>query len=214
MKVNKDTKIYGSFSGNPGNTGCEFHNRGFEELGINAIYKSFKVLNLFKGFEAMRTLDIKGAGISMPLKTEVLKYADILDPIVEEIGAANTVLHTGPNGSIRAYNTDWLACRAILEDKKGPCFILGDGGFSKAAQYACKQLGVEFHIYNRDNWDDHRRLRDSLVFNCTPMGSDWVKPHESNEYIDCLVNTSTGKWLADHQAKAQFKLYTGYDYPL
>ena len=214
MKVNKDTQIYGSFSENPGNTGCGFHNKGFEKLGINAIYKSFKVSHLYKAFEAMRTLDIKGAGISMPHKETAFKYADVLEPAVEAIGAANTVLHTGPNGSIRAYNTDWLACRTILEDKKGRCHILGDGGFSKATQYACKKLNMEFRVFNRDNWDDHHHLRNSLVFNCTPMDKDWIGSHESNDYIDCLVTTPTGKWMAEIQAKAQFKLYTGYDYPL
>jgi shikimate dehydrogenase len=132
MRVNKDTKIYGSFSSNPGNLGCEFHNRGFKKLGINAIYKSFKVLNLLKGFEATRTLDIKGAGISMPFKQDVLKYADVIDHVVEEIGASNTVVQDA--GIIHAYNTDWLAADEMLKDKEGSCFILGDGGCLQAAR--------------------------------------------------------------------------------
>ena len=39
MQINKDTKIYGSFSSNPGNNGCVFFNRKFQENNINAIYK-------------------------------------------------------------------------------------------------------------------------------------------------------------------------------
>ena len=39
--IDKDTKIYGSFSNNPGNNGCKFFNAQFKKEGINAIYKSF-----------------------------------------------------------------------------------------------------------------------------------------------------------------------------
>ena len=39
--INKETKIYCSFSSNPGNNGCIFFNSEFKELNMNAIYKSF-----------------------------------------------------------------------------------------------------------------------------------------------------------------------------
>ena len=48
--INKDTKIYGSFSSNPGNNGCTFFNNKFQENNINAIYKSFYSDNIKKGF--------------------------------------------------------------------------------------------------------------------------------------------------------------------
>ena len=44
--INKDTKIYGSFSNNPGNNGCKFFNKKFQENNINAIYKSFYSNNI------------------------------------------------------------------------------------------------------------------------------------------------------------------------
>ena len=37
MLINKDTKIFCSFSSNPGNNGCEFFNTKFQENNINAI---------------------------------------------------------------------------------------------------------------------------------------------------------------------------------
>ena len=39
--INKDTKLYGSFSDKPGNNGCMFFNKGFKKHKIDAIYKSF-----------------------------------------------------------------------------------------------------------------------------------------------------------------------------
>ena len=30
--INKDTQLYGSFSDNPGNNGCNFFNKGFKKF--------------------------------------------------------------------------------------------------------------------------------------------------------------------------------------
>ena len=44
--INKDTKLFGSFSDNPGSRGSEFFNKQFAFHGINAIYKSFYSINI------------------------------------------------------------------------------------------------------------------------------------------------------------------------
>ena len=54
--INKDTKIYGSFSSTPGNNGCLFFNEKFNEDKINAIYKSFYSNDIKKSIEAAKTL--------------------------------------------------------------------------------------------------------------------------------------------------------------
>ena len=64
--INKDTKIYGSFSSSPGNNGCEFFNKEFEDRNINAIYKSFYSDDIKKSIEAVKTLSISGFAVSMP----------------------------------------------------------------------------------------------------------------------------------------------------
>ena len=46
--INKDTKLYGSFSDKPGNNGCMFFNKGFKKHKIDAIYKSFYSTNIKK----------------------------------------------------------------------------------------------------------------------------------------------------------------------
>ena len=76
MLVNKDTKIFCSFSNNPGNNGCVFFNNKFQENNINAIYKSFYSDNIEKSIEAVKTLNISGFAISMPFKVETLNYID------------------------------------------------------------------------------------------------------------------------------------------
>ncbi len=181
-------------------------------MNINAIYKSFKIDQISDAISAMKTLDIKGAGVSMPFKIECLKYIDDQSDEVDTIGAANTLVNR--NGKIRAYNTDYLAVKTFISSFKFDRLnILGRGGYSKAVQYACHQLNKDYFIFNRDNWDGLHSLKDAVIFNCTPMNPEWVKPPESCTYIDCLATTKTGQALSDLQAKAQFKIYTGHDYP-
>lgn len=210
VNINRDTKIYGSFSSEPGNFGCEFHNLGFQTLGINAIYKSFRISSIRQALEAMRTLDIKGAGISMPFKRDVIKYADVLSEEVELIGAANTLVQDS-DGHIEARNTDYIAAKEFLANYKFDILnILGNGGYSRAVQYACQLMGKKFRIFDRNNWADLYLLHDATIFNCTPVS---LHPPESCRYIDCLISTQTGRALSFLQAAAQFLFYTGQSYP-
>lgn len=201
--------LYCSFSKQAGNFGCQFHNAGFEELGINAIYKSFSVTDISKAIDAMHTLDIKGAAISMPFKVQVIDYVDHITPQVEEIGAANTILQV--DNKLVAYNTDWLAAFRILEKEKNPLVILGDGGFAKAVKYAAHELGMPYINITRSGWKAINSLRHVTIFNATPAE---VEVHPTNKYISCQVGTMTGNEIARFSARAQFKLYTGKSYPL
>ena len=91
MVINKDTDIYGSFAEQAGNSGCILFNNAFEFYGMNAIYKSFSVDDIMWATQAALCLDIKGFAVTMPYKTDVLKYVNDHSEEVDEIGAANTV---------------------------------------------------------------------------------------------------------------------------
>jgi len=207
--VNKDTEIYCSFAKDAGNTGCQMMNTAFYYYGLNKIYKSFSVNSLINGVISVKTLGIKGFAITMPYKIEVLKYVDEMTDEVKDIGAANTVINN--NGILKAYNTDYLAAKEVLIDCVGKhLYILGDGGYSKAVQSAARSLNINHTIVRRDSWSLIDTIRDSYVYNCTPVED--IKVDESNTFIDCIVTTETGKRLATIQASHQFKLYTGLDF--
>ena len=209
MLIDKDTKLYCSFAKNAGNTGCIFHNTGFQKHGINAIYKSFSVKHIGYVIDAMKTLNIQGAGITMPFKKHVLNFIDTMSESVSIIGASNTIINK--NGKLHAENTDFLATRDYLSELGiNDITILGNGGFSKAVQYACKCLGIKTHIITRENWSEIHNPPTSTIFNCTPVEEIGVQ--NNTTFIDCIVNTETGKELAIRQAKYQFKLYTGINY--
>jgi shikimate dehydrogenase len=197
--INKDTKIYCSFSSNPGNNGCVYFNTKFQQNNINAIYKSFYSDNIQKSIEAVKTLDISGFAVSMPFKIEVLKYVDEIDLAVQEIGAANTIINKG--GYLKAYNTDWMGVYKFLLDSPKFLIILGNGGFSKAVQYACNSLNINYQVITRNNWNEIPNLEGN-IFNATP-----IDVQVKGNLIDGRPFTSTGKIIAELQAEEQFKLY-------
>jgi len=201
MLINKNTKIFCSFSKNPGNNGCIFFNETFQKNNINAIYRSFFSDNIKKSIEAVRVLSISGFAVSMPFKTEVLNYVDEVDEVVKAIGSCNTVINKG--GKLIAYNTDWIGIKNYFLQTNTPSSIIlaGNGGFSKAAQYTFDIMDIPYKIVTRNNWSSLKTTK-TLIFNATPV--DIIT--DSN-IIDARPTESEGKIIARLQAQEQYKLY-------
>ena len=147
----------------------------------------------------------------MPFKIQVIDYLDKLESSVQSIGAVNTVIND--NGYLTGYNTDYLAAKEVLDECLGiDLYILGNGGYSKAVQTASKDLGYNPNIINRNNWNEIKGIKDSIIYNCTPIEN--IQVDKSNDFIDCIVSTPSGKRLSWIQASYQFKLYTGERLPI
>lgn len=207
--IDKDTKIYCSFSITPGNNGCIFFNNAFKEKNINAIYKSFYSNNIKNSIDAVKVLNISGFAISMPFKVETLNYVDEVSNEVQKIGACNTVLNN--NGRLTAYNTDYSGVRSYIENLHLDIdflYILGNGGFSKSIQYTCELLNLNFEIIDRKNWYKLSKLKNKWIFNATPIEINVV----DNTVIDGRPFTQEGKIISYNQSIQQFKLYTGINY--
>lgn len=210
MVINKETKLYGSFSNNPGSNGSIFMNHGFEKHGINAIYKSFYSDDIEKLIMCVKYLKFGGFALSSPHKIEILAYLDEIDPVAKEIGAVNTVINN--NGKLIGYNTDWIGVREYFKEKVDPFInvhfltILGNGGFSKAVQYYCNTMSIPYEIITRENWGKLQDL-SGLFFNATP-----IKVSVNGNLFDGSADDLCGKLIAYFQAREQFKLYTGIDY--
>tara|TARA_R110002020_G_scaffold172623_6_gene362982 strand:+ start:4112 stop:4771 length:660 start_codon:yes stop_codon:yes gene_type:complete len=215
--IDKDTEIYCSFAREAGNTGCQMMNTAFYYHGLNKIYKSFSVRSIEDAVKSVLTLGIKGFAITMPYKVEVLKYVHDMEDSVKEIGAANTVINT--NGRLHAYNTDAYAAKKFLSeyDNRKPLVILGNGGYAKAVKWAAERSGFTVEQRTRKENGIHMELgmtHKSIIYSCIPESLKYTLHTKSNEWIDCLVNTDTGKQLAKLQASKQFELYTGKEFPL
>jgi len=200
--INKDTKLYGSFSSNPGNNGCMFFNNKFQQDGINAIYKSFHSDNILSSVVAAKILKFSGFAVSMPFKVKVLEHVDEIDPAAKAIGAANTIVIK--DGRLKAYNTDWIGVYKYLSilTKPEQLFILGNGGFGRAVQYACTQLNIPYKFILRAEWDKVPNL-DGMVFNATPVDVE-VRGTliDGRPFVE-----GQGRIIADLQAEEQYKLY-------
>lgn len=200
--INKDTLLFGSFSINPGNNGAIFFNTKFKENNINAIYKSFYSSNISDSFNAAKSLSFGGFAVSMPFKFEIINLVDEVESHVEKIGAANTVLFL--NDKSIAYNTDWVAAKDYLEkiNNIDNLLIAGNGGFSKAIQYACKQLNLNYQVIDRQNWNTINSTKQ-YIFNATP-----VDLGGGENIIDGRPYTKSGKIIAETQAKLQYEIYS------
>ena len=197
MLINKDTKLYGSFSTNPGNNGTFFFNAKFSELGIDAIYKSYKVADIAQAVQAAITLGFKGFAVSMPFKFTVVEHCDHLSKTAQEIGAVNTVVIR--DGELFGYNTDYLGVSKFFEDKHiSGLSIIGNGGFSKAIQYYCVLNDIDFEIYTRSNIEYLSQSRYP-IFNASPADYECE--------FDGRPSTYAGKLIARYQAEEQLKLY-------
>ncbi len=127
---------------------------------------------------------IKGFGVTIPYKEQVLNFVSELSDEVKYIGAANCIKITAEK--IIAYNTDIIGfwdsfCKLLLPLHKR-ALVLGTGGASKAVQYVLRKQQIDYTIVSRSknntaghiNYEmiDEQVMKEHLiVINCTPLGT-------------------------------------------
>lgn len=204
MIINKDTRVYGSFSLKAGNNGCKFFNEKFTEYNINAIYKSFSITDIKDAVISAKTLGFSGFAVSMPFKKEILLYLDELSKECKIIGACNTVVNN--NGKLIGHNTDYIGVKPLLEGHK-EIIILGDGGMASAVRYCCSILNINIELITRRKWEIIKDLKNRVIVNCTPVTN--LNIDKSNIFIDTIPTTENGLRIFRNLAREQFFLYTG-----
>lgn len=141
--IGKDTRLCISLAGRPSNIGTRFHNFLYAELGLDFVYKACTTDDLPGAVAGIRALGIRGCGVSMPYKRECIPLLDELDPSAAAIDSVNTIVATG--GTLRGYNTDYLAVAALLASHRvptdGEVAVLGSGGMARAVVAALRDNG-------------------------------------------------------------------------
>ena len=148
------------------------HNAAFKELGLDYLYVSFRVRKeeLGKAVESIRALNIRGLNVTTPHKVAIIPFLDELDPLVERIGAVNTIVND--DGVLTGYNTDATGFLQALLDKgvkpeRKNTVILGAGGASRAISFILAERGAHLVILNRLlelDWAEELAQRISQVF--------------------------------------------------
>jgi len=147
------TRVFG-VAGNPIGHSLSplMHNTAYAACGVDAIMLPLKVAALEDLLTVVRSLPLAGVAVTMPLKQQVLPYLAQMDPLVEKIGACNT-LQLQPDGLLHGYNTDVagvvrpLAARMQLEGAR--VAVLGAGGAARAAVFGLVAAGAQVYIVNR-----------------------------------------------------------------
>jgi shikimate dehydrogenase len=144
--------LCGSIAGKPSKIGVQIHRAGYQYLGLDYTYVAFGVDDARSALEAMRTLGIRGFGVTMPLKLQVLPYLDEVDDMARAIGAVNTIVNT--DGRLTGHNTDWLGAVRAIEERTAiagkKVIVVGAGGAARAI--ACGMLhekAASVEIFNR-----------------------------------------------------------------
>lgn len=130
------------------------YNYSFKRLGLDYVYVAFdiKVDQVKDAVNAMKTFNMRGCNVTMPCKTEALKYMDELSPAARIIGAVNTIVNDG--GKLTGYITDGEGFVDNLKDQgidvKGKKItVAGGGGAATAIQVQCALDGArELSIFN------------------------------------------------------------------
>lgn len=145
------TTLCGSLSRHPVSLGAVMHRAGYAALGLDYVYVPFAVHDLEGALTGMRSLGIRGFGVSMPFKLAVIPLLDRLDEAAERIGAVNTIVND--DGILTGYNTDaWGAARALEEVMAiagARVVLIGAGGAARAVAYGLVAGGAELRIANR-----------------------------------------------------------------
>ncbi|CAM4109849.1 Shikimate 5-dehydrogenase-like protein [Pseudomonas reidholzensis] len=183
----KDTVLCISLAGRPGTFGVRFHNHLYQQLGLDYYYKAMTTHDLPAAVAGIRALGIRGCGVSMPYKEACMALVDEVDPSAAAIESVNTLVNS--DGHLKAYNTDYIAVRQLLEqhqvDPDTAFALRGSGGMAKAVASALRDAGFGEGVIVARNEQAGRQLADvcgyrwqaelgdlapPMLINVTPIG--------------------------------------------
>ena len=162
------------------------HNAAFAATGQTAHFTAFAVEDLKSAISGIRALGIAGVSVTLPHKSEVIKYLDWVDQEALEIAAVNTIVNR--QGKLCGYNTDVTGALTALTAKielAGRRFLLlGAGGAARALVYGAVKAGAQVAIANRTP-ERGRALAEEF-------GAQFLLPSEFAEFApEVLVNTTS-----------------------
>jgi shikimate dehydrogenase len=126
-----------------------------------------------------------GLNVTIPYKSQIIRFLDFIDPEAVEIGAVNVLKIRRESGRIRiyGYNSDITGIRHTLlpymRDNVRNAIVLGSGGSSKAVMYVLDKFGLTARLVSRERKAGVLEYSDlnsdiidntQLIINTTPLG--------------------------------------------
>lgn len=189
------------------------HNAAYLALGIEGKYDAVEVASgeLQHFMNQVKNTDANWIGFSltMPLKEEIFKVADRIDPLAKQINSANTLLPT-KDGWL-ALSTDVSGFIWALTSNQVYDFhsiqIIGAGGTARAAAAAIDAPNRTIEVISRNpnresamkdsvsmaeisfsEWSNNLNLDADLVINTTPKGAADELPSGNGILFESLYN--------------------------
>lgn len=143
--------LCGSIAQKPGRFGVAMHTAAYRALGLDWTYVAFGTEDTDAAVAAIRTLGIRGLGVTMPHKVRILPLLDALTDEARAIGAVNTVVND--DGFLTGHNVDWMgalaAVRELMEPAGTSAAVIGAGGGARAIAWGLLRAGAEVTLFNR-----------------------------------------------------------------
>ncbi|MBC8510717.1 MAG: shikimate dehydrogenase [Cryomorphaceae bacterium] len=156
-----------------------YFNEKFHKEDINdAEYKNFELNNISEFTALISKIKHSGLNVTTPYKESIIPFLDELTPHAKAIGAVNTIQFKG--NKLIGHNTDTIGfSQSIypLLNERNKALVLGNGGASKAIQYALKTLNIEYKIVSRKSSFDYSDISSrsigyyDIIINTTPLGT-------------------------------------------
>ena len=152
-EVTPNTELYGLLGAPVGHSlSPAMHNAGFDAIGRDAVYVPLEAADVDDFWAFAERLQLRGASVTAPFKEQVLAGLAGREPLVEQVGAANTLrLHAG---GWRGRNTDVPGFLQPLEGRIAldvcRSVVLGAGGVARAVAVALAGRGARVCICARN----------------------------------------------------------------
>ena len=163
-----------------------FTEKFFTEHITDCLYNNYPLKKLDEFRELVVSDDeLCGLNITIPYKSGIIRFLDVIDPEAEEIGAVNVIKIRRPGGKIKlfGYNSDVTGIRDTLlpyiGDNVRNALVLGTGGSSRAVCHVLKKFGLQVDLVSRGRKpgilvysDVDSEILDNaqLIINTTPLG--------------------------------------------
>jgi len=170
------------------------HNYWFSKYKLNSLYlkKKVEAKNLIKIIKDLKKKIYYGANVTLPLKSSIIPYVDIITTLVKQTNSINTIYIK--NGKLYGDNTDVFGFYyGILRKIKKKCekaLIIGAGGVTSSVIVALKKKWrlKKIYITNRNlNKTVTLRRRFGKVIEVVKFENLKL----FNDNVDLVINTSS-----------------------
>ena len=155
-----------------------FTKKFLSENITDAEYLNFELKNISDFKLLINKNNLSGLNVTIPYKESIIPFLDELSEAAKQIGAVNTIQFI--NNKLTGHNTDYIGFKeAILPllKKENNALILGNGGASKAIQFALNRLNIQYKIVSRKTsfnyLDISKEITEyhNIIINTTPLGT-------------------------------------------